>query len=50
MNNYGSIYKLIFSSIPALKNPALFSTLYGNYETLAKTAIEEIKTAYENFD
>jgi hypothetical protein len=50
MNNYGSIYKLLFSTIPQLKNPALFSTIYGNYETLAKTAIEEIKAAYENFD
>jgi hypothetical protein len=50
MNNYGSIYKLLFSTIPQLKNPALYSTIFGNYESLAKNAIEEIKAAYENFD
>jgi hypothetical protein len=50
MNNYGNIYKVIVSTIPQLKNPSLFATVYGTYETLAKTAIEEIKTAYENFD
>jgi hypothetical protein len=49
MCNYGKIYGIVNSSIPVIPTMS-YGTLYPSYEGLAKAAIEEIKTAYENFD
>ena len=49
MGDYGGLNKLICTLIPTLPTMS-FATLYPTYAGLAKTKIEEIKTAYENLD
>jgi hypothetical protein len=49
MGDYGGLNKLICTLIPTVPTMS-FATLYPTYANLAKTKIDEIKTAYENLD